>query len=839
MLNPQKHIIDRLNYFIGDEEYSFSAVYHFLERKDKAEFKPLLVYVDKILEQGLKNSKIQPAYFHLHFEGIPEHSILYILEFVILRSFFQHYLRVPSSSDSDFLSKKIQYLKSLLSRPLNPGQDVSAKSREFRKIQEKRKNLRKLCGFYEKLKEIKDGDCEIFKPKVLLNVLKQDQNSIQEVFRYRPFAVTIKEFFLSKEFNNSSFVILNSEKDRDGLDGLEVSKDYDLIGEIEDVIIFNCEGRSIHKSFNFSILEELNREGENFKSLIVFSFSNDSQLRLNRLISRLDRIETSYYYRPKGLRFSSYVVLPDELNHLVDRTTYSKANIKFIETDNTFCQVFQEQLNEHEELYELYSIKLRNLYSICFDPEIKKIILEEIFLPDIKSPNLISEDTKRYLLQLDNEYREELRTTLENILNLVIDQNLSNVIRRNGYAPPYCVVIPATILKHKNLTSLVKKALAPSKEVTVTTWGNLPGIIKSQLIILDYRDTGPFPFQIFPNIHELNIDQSKQAIGIFLSMFFKYNYEYTNYEYNKVLINRVLDHPLRKKFFKWNNLTTEIKNLKPKKHDFDHLWDIENSYDYSNREVVIIKYSKGERSFVPSQLFIVSGGRNSKLHTDRAANLINELEYADTLKVQPIEELYVDLNLFETTKREETELLSMKKNYGLKEDELEQRLWKTLLERETRNKGIDQVYSDLNKRIHQIGAKIVSRNYFEKFWLEPQSDSLIPRSKKVFRVLCEYLDLPRVYYVVMLKKRAKERLASKKSTFKMNRLIADLIHEGFFDSSYNEGKKYSFEDFTKNHDLEEVGITEENYKEELTSLVELLKPYLNLRKVKKIESKQL
>jgi hypothetical protein len=319
-------------------------------------------------------------------------------------------------------------------------------------------------------------------------------------------------------------------------------------------------------------------------------------------------------------------------------------------------------------------------------------------------------------------------------------------------------------------------------------------------------------------------------------MFFQYNYEFTTYEYNKTLVKNILAHPFRQTFFKWDELISKINDQKPERQLFDHLWDMENSYEYSSdRETVVINYSNGAKSYWPSQLFVVSDGNNVHLYTDRAEDLYNEFsEKGISLKVQPIDELYKDLNLFRATDQEEYELLQLKKKYDLQDEEFEHRLWKVLLKRKADEVGKTELFEDLKGRIEQVGTTMVSRNYFENAWMEPKSDSLIPRSKRAFKVLCNYLGLPKVYYGVMLKKRANDRLASRKSTSKMNRLIADMIHAGLFDQGSN---KIEFEGFIKSHDLEEIGMTVENYKEELVTLVDLLKPYLDLKEVKNIELK--
>lgn len=833
MFEPREHIVKCLADLTRDADSTFSPIHDLMDYHEKENHKALLVYLDKVLNHSLQGSKPTPSYTHIHFESIDETIIPGIFEFLTVKFFLRYFFSNNTDQENSYLNERLEHIDNILRRDLTLNSGVKGGGRDYKKAIEERKALRKTRNFYAQLKEHSQNSGGTFLPKVLLNVLVKDRIQAEDIFKCRPFAIPISEI----DPLNLSYVILNSDKNRDGVDqDLNFIEGEDVFEGIEDVIIFNCEGRTIHKGFNMSSLEELNREGTNFKHLFVISFGNSNDQRLNRLISCLDRVENSYYIRPKGLQFSSYLILQDEIERLTDGRNRSKVAIEFIEGDHLLCQILREQLNEYEELYELYSIKMRNVYSLCLGSDIKQIILDEIFSDDIESPTLISTETKRYLLDIEGTFLSELRATLESILEVVLEKSQEYLVQEIISHGPCRILIPSVIFEHDMFMRSIEMHLNAEGENVLSTWYSYVEIYEEKLIILDYRDTGRFPYQIYPNLLELRLKEGQHGIGYFYDMFFQYNYEFTTYEYNKTLVRNILEHPFRQTFFKWDELVSKIKDQKPERQLFDHLWDMENSYEYSSdRETVVINYSNGTKSYWPSQLFVVSDGNNAHLYTDRAEDLYNEFsENGIALKVQPIDELYKDLNLFRTTDQEEYELLQLKKKYDLNEEELEHRLWKVLLKRKADELDKTELYEDLKDRIEQVGTTLVSRDYFENAWMEPKSDSLIPRSKRVFKVLCEYLGLPKVYYAVMLKKRANDRLASRKSTSKMNRLIADMIHEGLFDQ---ESDRIELEGFIKSHDLEEIGMTDESYKEELITLVDLLKPYLDLKEVKKIELK--
>ena len=138
------------------------------------------------------------------------------------------------------------------------------------------------------------------------------------------------------------------------------------------------------------------------------------------------------------------------------------------------------------------------------------------------------------------------------------------------------------------------------------------------------------------------------------------------------------------------------------------------------------------------------------------------------------------------------------------------------------------------------GLGLVAKNTFENSWLELDSSSLVPRGKAVFLKVCEYLNLPRSYYRLMLRLRNVEIQSTRNSSKQMNNLLSDLINDGCFDV---DADCYSLlllnrNKYIKAHDFDEIGIAIEQVTDELKALVELLKPYIKLAEVQKIEINQ-
>ena len=89
----------------------------------------------------------------------------------------------------------------------------------------------------------------------------------------------------------------------------------------------------------------------------------------------------------------------------------------------------------------------------------------------------------------------------------------------------------------------------------------------------------------------------------------------------------------------------------------------------------------------------------------------------------------------------------------------------------------------------------------------------------------------------MLRLKNVEIQATRSSSKQMNGLLSDLINDGCFCENVNvqdilldNKKKY-----LKKHDFDEIGIAEDQVVNELKALVALLKPYMKLVEVQKIE----
>jgi hypothetical protein len=207
--------------------------------------------------------------------------------------------------------------------------------------------------------------------------------------------------------------------------------------------------------------------------------------------------------------------------------------------------------------------------------------------------------------------------------------------------------------------------------------------------------------------------------------------------------------------------------------------------------------------------------------------------------IQNLDEIQQNINIYDKIvdkKQQEVELDVIRKQFNLG-DETAGRLWKVLLKNLAEDRGEDQLYSDLKKHFETKGINIVSQFHFKNSWINPQSESIAPLSKRVFIELCEYLKIPKIYFIIIQRIRNALKQSSRQSTRQMNQLLKDLFNDGCFDTNKNAREIITnrFEHYKANHPLDDLGIDEKYLVDNLVTLVELLLPELKLLELETIE----
>ena len=831
----RQHIQKNLANLNGRSDPAFEIIFDALKSPKKLELKLFLKYLNDIVLYPKHITSEGVQFLHIHLPVVDHDVLSAILEWLIVHQFHTHFKNPTnfSSDDPCFIDKNILELGNSINSPAIPP-DASAKNggnKIYKQYQEKKNRLRELKAFYQRLASNKTGSYSEFFPSTLINVLHKEQEiQLRNFFGQNHYCILSNEITDPKK---RSYVLLNDSLRISDIESLKLNGNS-VLNSIETVVLFDCISQAKFSEYNYRNILEYNKEGFKLKKLIAFS-SEKAKLSLSGLISKLTSINSRLYIRPIGLSFNSYLIHPYEITP-VDRSP----ELTFLGDSSVFCYEFCELIQDTPELKELYSIKLRNIYSLSWNSHITKYILDDIFDPNIESA-LISKTTKETLLQ--QSFMSTAKDLLSSILHIVESfgqRYIEQCLRTTNVV----VIIPHSVLNNRQLLTLISSAIG--KKVQFNSWKAIKDytLQHEDLIILDYRDCGDFPFNITPNLYEIEHLLTNRVLGIFLAMFFKNTSEYTLYRYRVTFFKQVMGHPFRYDNLEWKMLKNEIEKTRPQDDDIQTLWDLENSYEreYDHTSIEFTYERNQKRKFYPSQLLIFSEDLNIK-HVDTAENLYESYK-GKKLYVQPLEKSYEGIHLFEFTNEETEELTEIQNKYELNSTEKSSELWKVFLLRRSAEKNWAEVFNEIEKIANDNNINFISKHHFQNDWLDYGSETLIPRSKKLFKLICDYLELPQTYFRLMLKQRAKERLKARHSNSKMNTFLQSLINFGLFDpdialSDTDASHKKFVKHLIEHQDLEDIGLVADNIHREIIAFVHLLKDNIKLemvRTIKKINS---
>tara|TARA_B110000902_G_scaffold264691_1_gene346824 strand:- start:1145 stop:3607 length:2463 start_codon:yes stop_codon:yes gene_type:complete len=812
-----KHISTNLELFIKEPNEEFLEIFSELTNTRKESLKRLLIYIDKIIDYKPIPENSEVNFLHIHIDK--NYDFLdrcLILEFLIIKHFKKSLKNDYSEITNEFINEKISVLKRELEKKQIPlGASLKNGGNRIYKNWKKDKDKKKdELNFNKTLLHSKN-----LAVNTLVNTLTKYFNEFVDLFKSKQYGIKIDDII-----RQQSYIVLNKEKTLNQIDEIN-----NVIDGLDNVILFDSESKSSFINFNFKELNQWNDEGANFKNLTIITFGNKST-NINNIKNKLNQIDFKFKNK-KTDDVNSYIITNNEINHLTNQKIQGQITTKFYGDDgNTFWDSFLLEVQIHENLYELISIKMRNIYSLVINEKIKKIVLEGIFEKHGEF-SLISETTQQeFPEELKSELKENLSNTLDYIINSSWKNELISQINEESI-----LVVPNIFLTKNILNKELRRELGILKSNKIITWDKVSLKYTENLLILNYLDPGRFPYYFFPNIIEFS---SENSIGFYLNIFFKNKYHWANYN-NKYDYYKLLNHQIRLNNFEWNSIKNNINSLKPEVKE-KTLWDIESSYiDSGNKEAIKIKLLSESKShsYHPSDLFICK--------TTDSIKIIRAIEILDfninNIEIQNLEDITIVLPIYEKLadiNKQEDELIIIRNKFQIEEGEDAGRLWKVLLKRASENKGKKVLYNELQELLSNQNLKMVSFQHFENHWINPESSSLAPLVKKVFLSICDYLSLPRTYLILISRIKNKTKQASRNNTRKMNLLFKDLFDDGCFDDISKTRKILitKKEYYQKNHSLEELGIDENHLLENLVALVELINPEISLQKVDSIES---
>lgn len=814
-----KHIPEYLDAFISTNDATFEIVFNELQNSEKENAKPLLKYIDGILSKSQNKNETEFRSLHLHFEENFEDSTkLLIAEFLIVRSFYIHKEKDNSPNINGNLLNEISKINNEVNQALVFPTDISRAKEN--KMRQDRKDLRGKLKFYQGL-----GDKVSLCPKSLVNLQTKTHKPLLELFKSKIYAISLSQFA-----QVNSYLALNTENGIRQLDNFDK-----LLDNLEDVILFDCERKGDFLEYRYNLLQEWNADYEtSFRNLLILTFGKDEP-NINRL-KNITNVIKDRFQIPVN---STYIISQEECAHLLNYTNENSITVNFCgDTSSTFWEVFELETSIRD-LYELRSIKMLNIYSLAFNKEIKEYILENIFSPD-KQSSFLSSESKQALLACPSEDIVTIRDSLSNALEAVIKSNLVNEIKKHT-ADDAVIVLSEDILKDVFLRNKVVDILQLSRRNKLLSWDNIDFHSDKPTLILAYRDQGRFQYYFYPNILESKFYNSAMVNAVFLNIFFKAHYNWALYNLQRDKC-KYLTHALRQEFFAFSQLEKEIATLKPQKADTTN-WDLENEYaDSESRTVVRIKFKgvRNSRTFTKSDLFILNYKGEHTYRIERIEDLMSIDLTEESLNIQHLDEIQEEINIYEklnTVNNQEEELKIIRSQFKI-DDKEPGKLWKILLRAKSETKGANEFYEELEAFLKKKDLKIVSFYHFQNTWANPESDSITPLSKRVFIALCEFLEIPKIYFIIMQRIKNASKQATRHSTRQMSSLLKDLFNDTCFDANTKakdilEGR---LDHYKKKHPLDEIGINENYLLDNLVTLVELIQPEIKLLEVETIET---
>jgi hypothetical protein len=819
----RSHILFKLRNIPRESRNSLHIVLDEIQSDSKKSFIKIIGYLESLINLELITEEGDLKSLHIHIEDeFDSTQKCLLLEYLAIKLFKYYYSIDERSSEPNLalaeLINKIHANCNLIEGRCPEG--ASAKNggnKIWKNWVTKKRDCKILLDFYNSLEK----NVSLI-PRSLVNVQKSMFIRMSRIFEIRPYVKILTS-------NNASYNMLNASET---LNEIDVTNN-EVIDNLDSIVLFDCERKLLMNNFSYEEISNWNNHhNTKFTKYLIITFGKENSS-INHTRGKLESIRERFRIPTN----SSYIITKSEINFLLNRKVGTSSCIEFVGNESS---IFWENfivLTSIKELYELRSIKLMNIYAICYSEDIKNYIIDDLFSKR-ESSELLSSNTKMTILELRDDDIEDLKEALSLTLDVIINSGIKSKVL-DILSNTQAMIFDESILKNPNLVTRIGRCLGMKKLTKFRTWANMLNADSKDVLILSYRDQGKYPNCYYPNLLELDFVPKINITVILPGFLFTGNYNWAKYKIYKDY-HKLLTHTIRENHFEWGKLKNIIQELKPEQRlNID--WSLEHEYsdsDYRESYKIKVKTQRLKTAY-GSDLFIITDGTKT-LHK------VVKIEYLLTLDteegkvfIQNLDEIQQNINIYDKIidkKQQEEELELIRKQFNLG-DETAGRLWKVLLKNLAEDQGEDELYLDLKRYFETKGIKIVSPFHFKNSWINPQSESIAPLSKRVFIELCEYLRIPKIYFIIIQRIRNASKQSSRQSTMQMNQLLKDLFNDGCFDTSKNTRDIITnrLEYYKENHPLDELGIDESYLADNLVTLVELILPELELLELETIE----
>jgi hypothetical protein len=434
----------------------------------------------------------------------------------------------------------------------------------------------------------------------------------------------------------------------------------------------------------------------------------------------------------------------------------------------------------NNDLLELNGYKIRNILSIVFDKKMRDLVIEDLFN---ENGTFLSSETKDNLFRyLSSDERNDLKNYLSTYLDYQIEsewyQTITQVLNSECIN---AILIPTSILNHRLILTHLKTKFSKKKFVDWQSFDET-----TTALILDYNHVWKKR-----NIFTL---QDSNSNAYFLKHFFESTYQWRTYAEDKN-IYVTINTPLRISLFSseiLSEIESNLDELKPKNEQ--NIWtailddDHNSTYNYIGREEIKIHFDKTKaNNYSIINSFILN--KENKFIIKNATELIdNALKYEGEYKISNLENIILNFEVSkikEAIQKDESILKIVQplwQKFNLSEND--GRLWKQLLKNKAKEHGIVNVFAEIERL---SGVKhFISLHTFEITYCNPGSITIIPRAKKVFKAICQYLELPLEYRAAIHRERNLIGGHSQELHSKLKTLIIAMVDYEIFDQQRND-----------------------------------------------------
>ena len=354
---------DRLYNLIEEPDEGFDLVFKQLTSVVKKDLRPLLVYLDKVLNYLLAREGEGMRCSQVHLPQLSEEGREILLEFIAVRTFYRSLDR--DTQQDDYAGQQLRHLQRMLERNEAPTDAKAAKGGNpaYRQWKEKKRRWAAEVAFLRDIATARKSLC----PDTILNIPGGYWHVLEESLH----ATTLEELEKGKK---RSYCLLN-----DSLSLTDLLRRLHALGRLEpirQVILFDSDRKRVFTGYEKDSLTRCSGRMP-MQDLVIISFERKS-FRLSSVINRMQGIYRIYFRTmERRIHFAdSYVIQEEEVEQLLKNADRA-LSIKWVGRDSELFADYLDLVNGYE-VEELGRILVLNIFSGAINKSVAGVLLKDL-----------------------------------------------------------------------------------------------------------------------------------------------------------------------------------------------------------------------------------------------------------------------------------------------------------------------------------------------------------------------------------------------------------------------------------------------------------------------------